>query len=112
MDAMYEKMRYGRRVISMAIQVVCGENEEGKREVVAIEPMLEESFESDQYLFERLKERGLMLPELVISDTHKGFQKAIRKVSPEVACKDARHISCGTFWCTYRTRKKNLSPGN
>jgi len=81
-DAMYEKVRYDGRVISMAIQVVCGVNEEGKREVVAIEPMLEESFESYRYLFDRLKERGLRIPELVISDAHKGLQKAIRECFP------------------------------
>ena len=58
-DALYEKVRYGGRVVSMAIPLVCGVNEEGKREVLAIEPMLEESRESYKQLFEKLKERGL-----------------------------------------------------
>jgi putative transposase len=56
-DAMYEKVRYGGRVISMAIQVVCGVNQEGRREVLAIEPMLEESLETYNALFEKLKDQ-------------------------------------------------------
>ncbi len=43
----------------MAILLVCGVNEEGRREVLAIKPMLEESRESYKQLFEQLKERGL-----------------------------------------------------
>lgn len=45
-DALYEKVRYAGRVVSMAILLVCGVNEDDKREVLAIEPMLEESKES------------------------------------------------------------------
>ncbi len=60
-DALYEKVRYAGRVVSMAILLVCGVNDEGKREVLAIEPMLEESKESYKQLFEKLKERGLIL---------------------------------------------------
>jgi putative transposase len=37
-DALYEKVRYSGRVMSMAILVVCGANREGKREVLAIDP--------------------------------------------------------------------------
>ncbi len=42
-DALYEKVRYAGRVVSMAILLVCGVSEEGKREVLAIEPMLEKN---------------------------------------------------------------------
>ncbi|NLX83615.1 MAG: hypothetical protein GXZ04_07365, partial [Clostridiales bacterium] len=44
-----------------------------KREVLAIEPMLEESRESYKQLFEKLKERGLTKPSLIVSDAHKGL---------------------------------------
>ena len=81
-DALYEKVRYGGRVVSMAILLVCGVNEEGKREVLAIEPMLEESEESYKQLFEKLKERGLTKPSLIVSDAHKGLVAAIRKAFP------------------------------
>ncbi len=81
-DALYEKVRYGGRVVSMAILLVCGVNEEGKREVLAIEPMLEESRESYKQLFEKLKERGLSKPFLIVSDAHKGLVAAIGECFP------------------------------
>ena len=81
-DALYEKVRYGGHVVSMAILLVCGVSEEGKREVLAIEPMLEESKESYKQLFEKLKERGLTKPSLIVSDAHKGLVAAIGECFP------------------------------
>ena len=81
-DALYEKVRYAGRVVSMAILLVCGVNDEGKREVLAIEPMLEESKESYRQLFDKLKERGLSKPTLVVSDAHKGLAAAIGECFP------------------------------
>jgi len=65
-DVLYEKIRYAGRAVSMAILLVCGVNDEGKREVLAIEPMLEETRESYKQLFEKLKERGLSKPKLIV----------------------------------------------
>ena len=84
-DALYEKVRYAGRVVSMAILLVCGVNDEGRREVLAIEPMLEESRESYRQLFERLKERGLTKPSLIVSDAHKGLVAAIGECFPGVS---------------------------
>ncbi len=84
-DALYEKVRCGGRVVSMAILVVCGAEERGQREVLAIEPMLEESRESYKQLFESLKERGLKPPSLVISDAHGGLVAAIRESFPSAS---------------------------
>lgn len=81
-DAMYEKVRYNGRVISLAIQVVCGVNEEGHREVLAIEPMMDEFAGTYTYLFNSLKARGLRTPKLIISDAHKGLTKAITELFP------------------------------
>ena len=81
-DALYEKVRYDGHVVSMAIQVVCGVNEQGAREVLAIEPMLEESRESYTQLFDKLKKRGLQTPSLVISDANGGLVAAIQKNFP------------------------------
>ena len=64
-DAMYEKVRYASRVVSMVI-----------------EPMLEESQESYKQLFEKLKKRGLSNPKLIISDAHKGLVAAITSCFP------------------------------
>ena len=81
-DALYEKVRYDGRVVSMAILLVCGVNNAGTREVLAVEPMLEESRESYAQLFEKLKTRGLQTPSLVISDAHGGLVAAIRECFP------------------------------
>ena len=81
-DALYEKVRFNGRVVSMAILLVCGVNSEGKREVLSIEPMLEESTESYAQLFTQLKSRGLKTPALVVSDAHAGLVSAIRQSFP------------------------------
>ena len=58
-DALYEKIRDNHRVCNMAVHVVCGVNLEGKREVLAVEPMYEESEAAYTALFTGLKKRGL-----------------------------------------------------
>jgi len=50
-DALYEKVRVDGRVVSMAILVVCGVSEQGRREALAVEPMPEESKESYSQMF-------------------------------------------------------------
>lgn len=61
----------------MAILLVCGVNDDGKRKILAIEPMLDESRENYMQLFEKLKERGLSKPSLIVSDARKGLIAAI-----------------------------------
>jgi len=78
-DALYEKIRQEGRVISSAVLVVQGLNSEGKRDVLAIEPMLDESEASWKYLFDKLKARGLQDVWLVVSDAHKGIHAAVTK---------------------------------
>ena len=76
-DALYEKVRENGRVISMAILVVYGVTLSGKREILAVEPMYEESTATWSSLFKQLKTRGLKDVYLVISDAHAGIQKAV-----------------------------------
>jgi putative transposase len=78
-DSLYEKIRVGHQVKNLAIAVVVGIDENGKRDILAIEPMYEESEATYQSLFENLKERGLKNTWLVVSDAHKGLVKAIQK---------------------------------
>lgn len=78
-DALYEKIRYGNRVINMAVEVVIGVDTSGKRDILAIEPMQEESEATYKSLFESLKARGLEEVWLVVSDAHKGLTKAIKE---------------------------------
>jgi len=78
-DAVYEKIRDDERVISMPIFVICGVNLEGKREILGIEPMYDESEASWKAVFDSLRERGLKKAWLVVSDAHPGIQAAVRK---------------------------------
>ena len=83
-DALYEKVRVNGRVVSMAVLVVCGVDEHGRREVLAVEPMAEESRDSYLTLFQNLKARGLTTPQLIISDANAGLIAAIREGFPGV----------------------------
>lgn len=81
-DALYEKVRIDGRIVNMAVLVVCGVDEHGQRDILAVEPMLEESEDTYLLLFRGLQERGLCTPHLVISDAHSGLVAAIRKGFP------------------------------
>jgi transposase-like protein len=79
-DALYEKIRdYDGKIVSTAIMIAYGINNEGKREVLAIEPFVNESFETWKYFFNKLKNRGLENIALLISDAHQGIQKALKE---------------------------------
>lgn len=92
-DALYEKIRDNGRVRNMAVHVVCAVNLEGKREILAIEPMYEESQATYTDLFNRLKERGLkekygwqcQMPT-------EALHRLYRSLLPVVAGKDAKCI--------------------
>ena len=63
----------------MAVLVVAGITVEGRREILACEPMMNESEETYRSLFNNLKKRGLETVWLCVSDAHKGLRKAVRK---------------------------------
>ena len=74
-----DQIRDNHRVCNMAVHVVCGVNLEGKREVLAVKPMYEESEASYTALFTGLKKRGLKSVWLAVSDAHQGLVSAIKK---------------------------------
>lgn len=78
-DATYEKVRVDNRVMSIALMIAMGINRDGQREILAIEPMLEESEETWREFFKKLKYRGIKRIELCVSDAHAGIQAAVRK---------------------------------
>jgi len=79
-DALYEKVRnYEGRVVSTAIMIAYGISLEGKREVLAIEPFVNESYETWKAFFDKLKQRGVEKIALLISDAHLGIQKAFKE---------------------------------
>ena len=76
-DALYEKIRYDGRVVTMAVLVVAGITLEGTRDILTVEPMLRESEETYRELFAGLKKRGIKDVWLCISDSHPGLKSAI-----------------------------------
>lgn len=85
-DALYEKVRVDGRIVSMAVLIVCGMDENGRTDIIAIEPIAEESRNSYVVLFQDLKARGLATPKLVVSDAYPGLVAAIQESFP------------GAFW--------------
>ncbi len=72
------------------ILVVIGVNEQGKKELIAIEEGYRESTQSWTELLEDIRHRGLTVaPKLAIGDGALGFWKAISKVYPQT-----RHQRC------------------
>ena len=48
---LYEKVRVDGRIVSMAVLIVCGVDENGHRDIIAVETMAEESRDSYGLLF-------------------------------------------------------------
>ena len=78
-DALYEKIRSEGRVKNSAVVVVTGITAAGNREILAVEPMENESEDTYTVIFNQLKARGLKKVWLVVSDAHAGIQAAVRK---------------------------------
>jgi putative transposase len=77
LDATYLKVRWGVRVTSMALLACVGVDEEGFREVLAVEVAGSEKGAAYASLLRGLIERGLSGVRLVISDDHKGIKTAV-----------------------------------
>lgn len=78
-DAMYEKVRFDNKTISTAIMIAYAVNNQGQREILAIEPMLSEAEDCWRDFFRKLKKRGVQNICLCISDAHSGIQAALKK---------------------------------
>ncbi|MGG1631757.1 IS256 family transposase [Rossellomorea sp. NRS-1567] len=76
-DAMYIKVREHHRVVSKAVYIATALSEKNNREILGLMVDHAESYESWSRFFQQLKSRGLQSPKLVISDAHKGLQKAV-----------------------------------
>jgi transposase-like protein len=84
LDATYHKVRWARTVQSVPALIAYGVNQEGKRELLAIEIGTEESGTSWGNLLSGLVRRGLDNVLLVISDDHQGIKLAVKDHLPEV----------------------------
>jgi putative transposase len=77
-DALYEKIREDRKVTSKAIMVAMAINTEGRKEILAIEPMDNESTDTWTVFFDKLKARGLQQIGLLVSDAHQGIRSSLK----------------------------------
>ena len=78
-DARYEKVRTGGRVVSQGVLIVSAVRYDGFGEILAVEVSDTESEATYQELFRSLKGRGLEGVELVVSDNHEGLKAAIER---------------------------------
>ena len=76
-DARYEHVRQGGRIVSQGVLIVAGLREDGHREILAVAVADTESEATYHQLFRDLKARGLSGVRLVTSDSHKGLTAAI-----------------------------------
>jgi putative transposase len=79
-DARYEHVREGGRVVSMAVVVAYGVRADGVREVLGMDVGLSEDVALWRSFFQGLVGRGLKGVQLVISDAHPGLKQAIAEV--------------------------------
>ena len=83
LDARYEKIRQDGVIRSQAVQIAIGINDEGRRQILAVELANRESQTSWKDVLLELKSRGLRGVEFVVSDDHPGLDRAIAEVIPE-----------------------------
>jgi transposase-like protein len=84
LDATYLKVNWGGSVISMALLAAVGVDEEGFREVLAVEVAGGEKAAAYSSLLRGLLDRGLKGVRLVISDSHEGIKAAVHSELPGV----------------------------
>ncbi len=80
LDALYEKVRIDGKVVSQAVVVASGVNVDGKRELLGVDVVETERYESWATFLKWLLDRGLRGTKFVISDAHDGLVKAIAVV--------------------------------
>jgi transposase-like protein len=84
LDAAYLKVRWGSSVTSMALLACVGVDEEGFREVLAVEVAGSEKGAAYASLLRGLLDRGLKGVKLVVSDEHEGIKAAVAGELPGV----------------------------
>jgi transposase-like protein len=79
-DATYVKVRQDHRIVSVAVIIAIGVNNDGRREVLGMDigPSEAETFWTA--FLRKLTRRGLRGVKLVISDAHEGIKAAVSKV--------------------------------
>jgi len=83
LDARYEKVREDGVIRTRAVMIAIGINWDGRRSVLAVELAQRESQTTWRDFIVKLKERGLIGVEFVVSDHHLGLKKAIGELLQE-----------------------------
>src|SRR6202012_5310088 len=80
LDATYVKVRQAGRIVSVAVIIAVGVNNDGRREILGMDigPSEAETFWTE--FLRKLARRGLRGVKLVISDAHEGLRAAIARV--------------------------------
>lgn len=78
LDARYNKVRHGGRVVDCAVLIAIGVDAEGRRSVLGVSVSLSEAEVHWRAFFKSLLARGLHGVELICSDAHAGLQEARR----------------------------------
>ena len=76
-DARYQKVRIGHKVVSQGVLIITGVDDKGVRRTLDMMLADSESEVSWRELFNRLKKRGLHGVKLVVSDDHQGLVAAV-----------------------------------
>ena len=80
LDALYLKVRQNHRVVSLAMVIAIGVDEEGERHLLGFDLGGSEDEAFWLAFLRSLVERGLKRVQLVISDAHEGLKKALSQV--------------------------------
>jgi transposase-like protein len=80
LDATYVKVRQGGRIVSVAVTIAIGVNDDGRREVLGMAVGCSEAETFWTEFLRTLARRGLRGVQLVISDAHEGLKAAIARV--------------------------------
>jgi transposase-like protein len=84
LDARYEKIRHGGSVISCAVLVAVGINEDGKRTVLGVSVSLSEAETHWREFLTSLQERGISGVKYAVSDDHPGLKNALLACFPGI----------------------------
>ncbi len=79
-DATYLKVRQNGRIVSVAVIIAVGVNNDGRREVLGMDIGVSEAAHFWTEFLRKLARRGLRGVKLVISDAHEGIKAAVSRV--------------------------------
>ena len=79
LDGFHVKVRMAKRVVSVPVLAALGVAPDGQKRLLSLRLAVSEASTHWGSLIEDLQSRGLVSPELVISDGHKGLTKALEK---------------------------------